>query len=116
LPARLALILDAAAGMAIAGPAGVRVLEARFHPFERESPTFVVVGHVVWDDGDAKRAPRVEATAALGRHTGSKTILATLKHLVHMTSPQTFERLQALRSRFWSFASVPTPSKEKPST
>jgi hypothetical protein len=91
---------------------GVRVLEARFHPFEQESPTFVVVGHVVWDDDRPERTPRVEAAAALARQTAPTTMLATVKHLVHMTAPKTFERLQSLRSRFWSFVSVQLPSKE----
>jgi hypothetical protein len=96
--------------MAIAADDVMRILEARFHPFERESPTFVVVGHVVWDD--ATRAPRVEPAAALARQTAPSTMLATLKHLVQMTTPGTFERLQALRSRFWSFVSVQRPAQE----
>jgi hypothetical protein len=81
----------------------MRTLEARFHPFEKASPTFVVVGYVVWDDDDVTRAPRVEAAAALVRQAAATAMLATLKHLVHMTRPKTFERLQSLRSRFWSF-------------
>jgi hypothetical protein len=83
----------------------MRALEARYHPFERQGPTFVVVGHIVWDD-DAARVPRVEPSSSLPRHTAPGTMLATLRHLVAMTSPRSYERLQALRSRFWSFVRV----------
>lgn len=84
----------------------VRVLEARFHPFEHYSPTFVVVGHVIWEDDDVMRTPRVEPAASLSRQTAPMTMLATLRHLVQMTTPLSFQRLQALKSRFWSFVSV----------
>lgn len=87
----------------------MRALEARFHPFEQASPTFIVIGHVVWDDRKDAGAPRVEPSAALQRQTAPSTMLATLRHLVRMTTPHSYERLQSLRSRFWSFVSIEDP-------
>jgi hypothetical protein len=86
----------------------MRILEARFHPFDRESSTFVVVALLIWDDPEGKAPARIEASPTLERHTAPATMLATLRHLVQMTTPRSFERLQGLRSRFWSFVSVDT--------
>jgi hypothetical protein len=84
----------------------MRILEARFHPFDRASPTYVVVARLIWEDVAGKAEARIEPAPSLDRHTAPATMLATLRHLVLMTSPRSFERLQGLRSRFWSFVSV----------
>jgi hypothetical protein len=92
--------------MSVALRQAMRILEARFHPFDRASSTFVVVARLIWEDLDGKTTARIEPAPSLERHTAPATMLATLKHLVQMTTPHSFERLQALRSRFWSFVSV----------
>ena len=89
----------------------MRTLEARFHPLDRETATFVVVGRLVWDEGAYDRPPRIEPSKSLARQTAPATILATVRHLAVMTSPRSFERLLALRSRFWSFVEVRAPSQ-----
>ena len=94
----------------------MRALEVRFHPLERNGPTFVVVGHVVWDDEDTKQGPRIEPTPALAKQTAPATMLATVRHLVLMTSPHSFERLQRLQNRFWSFVEVDTLPTDVAST
>jgi hypothetical protein len=85
----------------------MRILEARFHPFERENPTVILMARIVWDDEPAGAAPRIEPEPAMQRHTAPGAVLATLRHLVQMTRPLTYERLQTLKSRFWSFVPVP---------
>jgi hypothetical protein len=95
-------------GTSVALRGGMRILEARFHPFDRASPTFVVVARVIWEDASGKTLARIEPAPSLERHTAPATMLATLRHLIQMTTPHSFERLQGLRSRFWSFVSVDT--------
>jgi hypothetical protein len=89
-----------------------RVLEARFHPFEDKSPTFVVVGHLVWRDDVA--SPEIQPSPTLDRQTAPGTMLATIRHFVAMTSPRSFEGLQILRNRFWSFKAVAAPGGRMP--
>jgi hypothetical protein len=79
-------------------------LEARFHPPFAATEAYVVVGHVVADATGT--LPRVEPARSLTRHGAPAAILATLKHLVIKTSPNSFQRLESLRSRYWSFVSV----------
>ena len=81
----------------------MKKLEARFHPPCSETEAYVVVGHVVAEAGETDARPRVEAAPSLARHRAPATILATLRHLVAMTTPRSFERLKSLRSRYWSF-------------
>ncbi len=78
----------------------MRILEARFHPFDRKSPTVIVMARVIWDDTEPFGLPRIEPAPALGRHTAPGTLMATLRFLLQMTSPQSFDRLQRLNSRF----------------
>jgi hypothetical protein len=84
----------------------MQILEARFHPFDRASPTYIVVARLIWDDAEGKPVARIDPAPNLDRHTAPATMLATLRHLMQMTAPHSFERLQALRSRFWSFVSL----------
>jgi hypothetical protein len=82
----------------------MRVLEARFRP-EMESP-FLIVGHLVWLGPPEDDTPIVQPAAALMRKDGSGTFLSKLDYLVSSTAPDCFERLQHLRSQFWSFVEV----------
>lgn len=86
----------------------MRVLEARFHPFDRENPTVILMARIVWDDGPPGASPRIDPAPAMQRHTAPGAVMATLRHLVQMTTPLTYERLQTLNSRFWSFVPVAT--------
>jgi hypothetical protein len=91
-------------GMLLAFPAPVRILEARFHPRHKDDDAFIVVGHVVWEG--ERRQPVVQPSASLGDQRTPGTILSKLQYLVAVTAPESFERLQTLRSRFWSFVPV----------
>ena len=90
---------------------GMRVLEARFHPQQKVTPEFVVVGHVVWEEDIASGRPTVQPSPSLMRDGSPATMLVKLQYLVAATVPETFERLQALRSHFWSFVEVPSFAK-----
>lgn len=93
----------------------MRALEARYHPLDRESSSFVVVAHILWDaDADPKRGPRIEPSAELAKQVAPATMLATLRHLVLMTAPDPFGRLPSLRNRFWSFVQVDAQGAEAP--
>ena len=93
---------------------GQRILEARFHPFERESPTFVVVAHLVWRS-DASH-PDLRASPSLERQAAPGTMLATIRHLLSMTAPGSFERLQVFENRFWSFRRVDELTTPRPAS
>ena len=84
----------------------MRKLEARFHPLEKQGRGYIVVGHVTWNEIPGEADPRVDPAPSLARVAAPATMLATLRHLVLMTSPRSFERLEALRSRYWSFVRV----------
>jgi hypothetical protein len=83
----------------------VRVLEARFH--RRNGADFVVVGHLVWMGRPDSDPPHLEAAASLMAEPSPTTMLSKVRYLVAATAPAPFERLQRLRSRFWSFVEVP---------
>jgi hypothetical protein len=85
----------------------MRVLEARFHP--QRSAEYFVVGHLVWQGRSERDAPTVEPAAALTFEAEPPAILSKLRYLITATAPGSFERLQILRSRFWSFVEV-TPA------
>ena len=89
----------------------MRVLEARFHPQEKVAPQFVVVGHVVWEEDVATDHPTVQPAASLIHDGEPATMLVKLQYLVAVTVPETFERLQSLRSRFWSFVEITSSTK-----
>jgi hypothetical protein len=84
----------------------MRILEARFHPLERENPAVVLMARLVWDEAQPGASPRIEPAPAMERHAAPGAVMATLRHMVHMTRPLTYERLQTFRSRFWSFVPV----------
>ena len=48
----------------------------------------------------------VQPSLALMMEPGPATMLSKLQYLVELTSPDSFRRLQALQSGFWSFVEV----------
>jgi hypothetical protein len=80
----------------------MRVLEARFHPRRRGETDFTLLGYLIWKGRGRGERPVFEpARAAL-----SEPVLSKLRYLVVVTHPDSFERLQQLRSEFWSFVPV----------
>ena len=98
-------------GIVLASAETMRVLEARFHP--QGSEAYVVVGQLVWQRRSEDDAPRVEPAPELTSEADAGTTLSKLRYLITSTAPGCFERLQRLRSRFWSFVDVsPGSAKE----
>ena len=89
----------------------MRVLEARFHRQRKVVPDFVVVGHVVWEEDVLGDRPTVQPSASLMNEGSPATMLVKLQYLVAVTVPETFDRLQAMRSQFWSFVEVTASTK-----
>lgn len=83
----------------------VLVLEARFRFDAAEDAQPMTVAHVVWSHPTDPH-PVVQPAFSLQRDQGPETILVKLQYLVDMTAPDSFERLQSLPSRFWSFIDV----------
>ena len=89
----------------------MRVLEARFHP--QGSAEYFVVGQLVWQRRFERDSPTVKPAPMLTSETDAPTTLSKLRYLITATAPGSFERLQKLRSRFWSFVEVsPRSAKE----
>jgi hypothetical protein len=86
----------------------LRVLEARFHPRQKAGGDFIVVGHVVWEGERAR--PVVQPSSSLLSRNEPATLLSKLQYLVSINGRESFERLQVLRSQFWSFVEVPLVS------
>ncbi|HXJ23652.1 MAG TPA: hypothetical protein VMT03_25775 [Polyangia bacterium] len=86
----------------------MRVLEARFHPQQKTGGEFIVVGHVVWDGEGAR--PVVQPSRALLSRSEPATLLSKLQYLVSASGHEAFDRLQMLRSQFWSFVEIPLTS------
>jgi hypothetical protein len=82
----------------------MRVLEARFHTGTKGSGEFIVVGHVVWDGEHA--GPVVQPSTELLMRSEPATVLSKLQYLVSLNGRESFDRLQVLRSQFWSFVEV----------
>jgi len=83
----------------------VLVLEARFRFDAAHDAPPITVAHVVWSH-PADPHPVVKPAFSLQRHQGPAEVLVKLQYLVEMTAPDSFERLQSLPSRFWSFIDV----------
>lgn len=81
------------------------VLEARFRFDATDDAEPITVAHVVWAHATDPH-PVVQPSFSLQRHPGPATVLVKLQYLVEMTAPDSFARLQALPSRFWSFIDV----------
>jgi hypothetical protein len=82
----------------------MRVLEARFHTGKKGSGGFIVVGHVVWEGEHSW--PVVQPSTELLMRSEPATLLSKLQYLVSVSGRESFERLQVLRSQFWSFVEV----------
>ena len=87
----------------------MRVLEARFHPRRRAQADFVMLGYLVWRGRRDERPVFEPARAAV-----PDPVLSKLQYLVGVTGPDSFERLQALRSDFWSFVPIAADEAGKP--
>ena len=81
----------------------MKMLEARFHPPLAGGQAYIVVGHVIVESDGRTIATRVKPCGSLGRQSAPATLLATLRHLARLTAPRSWERLQSLRNRHWSF-------------
>jgi hypothetical protein len=90
----------------------VLVLEARFNPSSVDGASTVVVGHVIWFDA-ADNRPVVQPSFTPGDQSPPLALLLKLKYLVEATSPDSFHRLQRLRSQFWSFVALSSLGGEK---
>jgi hypothetical protein len=84
----------------------MRVLEARFHPGRGDEHEFVVVARVVWRRDGGADLPTLEPSASLADSAALGTMLLKLQFLVTRAAPDTFARLKALKSQFWSFVDV----------
>lgn len=84
------------------------MLEARFHPRQKTGGDFIVVGHVVWETENGRA--EVQPSTTLFSRNEPATLLSKLQYLVSLGGAASFERLQVLRSQFWSFVEVPTVS------
>jgi hypothetical protein len=82
----------------------LRVLEARFHPRQKAGGDFIVVGHVVWEREDGRAV--VQPSRTLMSRAEPATLLSKLQYLVSINGQESFDRLQMLRSQFWSFVEV----------
>jgi hypothetical protein len=80
---------------------------ARFHPFADNSE-IVSVGRIVC----AGERAWVEPIADQGGFAMTASMLAKLRYLIERSAPCPYEKLPALRSRFWSFIEVHPPGKE----
>jgi hypothetical protein len=87
----------------------MRVLEARFHPQRRGQPDFVMVGYLIWKGARPRERPVFEPA----RGAVADPILRKLQYFLDMTEPGSFERLQALRSEFWSFVPVHADERQR---
>jgi hypothetical protein len=82
----------------------MRVLEARFHPRRRGQADFVTLGYLVWRDEHDDERPVFEPARALV----PDAVRSKLEYLVGVNEPDSFARLQALRSVYWSFVPITT--------
>jgi hypothetical protein len=87
----------------------MRVLEARFHPRRRAQADFVMLGYLVWRGRRGER-PVFEPARAMV----PDAVLSKLQYLVGVTEPDSFERLQALRSDYWSFVPIAASETHRP--
>jgi hypothetical protein len=88
----------------------MRVLEARFHSRTRGEDEVIVVARVVWYE--EPNHPSVQPSPSLLETTAAGAMLAKLQFLIESAAPDTFDRLKALKSQYWSFADV-TPAVER---
>jgi hypothetical protein len=80
----------------------MRVLEARFYPERKTKADFIVVGSLVWNDRRPHDRPQVQPAS----NATSAPLLSKLLYLLNLTTPDSFDQLQSLRSEFWSFVEI----------
>jgi len=80
-------------------------IEARFHPPNRPTGSYIIVGHITWATDAAQAEPRIEPSPMLALAPAPATILATLRHLVRRLG-RSRERLETLRTQHWSFVDI----------
>jgi hypothetical protein len=83
----------------------MRRFEARFR--HREDDEYVIVAYLVWDKTRIDAPPRIEPASSLGGLAAPYAILTTLRHLVRIKGPRSFEGLANIPSTLWSFVEVP---------
>jgi hypothetical protein len=83
----------------------MRVLEARFHPRRRQQSDVITFGYLVWKSRRRNERPVFEPA----RGVVPDPVLSKLRYLVGVSGPDSFERLQALRSDYWSFVPAAAP-------
>ncbi len=86
----------------------MRVLEARFHPYKKNGDRAVVIGRVLCDGRRAVVEPARVEPSALNGASGFDldAALAKLSFLVQTSVPEPFNKLQEIRSDFWSFVEI----------
>lgn len=67
----------------------------------------MTVAYLEWDTASLDAPPRVETASSLNELGAPYTILTTLRHLVRIKGPRSFERLGRIPSKLWSFVEVP---------
>jgi hypothetical protein len=90
----------------------MKKLEARFYPPVSRNH-FIVIAHIFIPTEGEDRKPRIRPTRFATGEGSPASLLSTLKYLVHSTAPYTWDRLIALRSRYWSFAPVQLSAAER---
>jgi hypothetical protein len=83
----------------------VRRLQARFHPHSRSDDRFVVVGHIVCDDGGPRIEP-ADIPARSAKPFDSARLHDKLAFLVLSTTGEPCRSLLSLRSGYWSFVEM----------
>ena len=68
-----------------------------------------MIGYLVWRDDRPRARPVFEPA----RTAVSDPVRSKLRYLVEVTEPGSFERLQALRSEYWSFVPVRSIDRER---
>jgi hypothetical protein len=92
--------------MRLALPFDMVVLEARFHPPRSGEDEFIVVAHVVWEKDVDSGLPSIQPVRSLWALGAPATMLSKLQFLAVNSAPETFARLERLKSEGWSFVDV----------
>ena len=74
----------------------VRVLEARVRRLGESA--YVIVGHVIWTDGQDDDSPVVQMNPSLACDAESSALLCQLWYFVNATAPRSFERLPRMQN------------------
>ncbi|HEY8924087.1 MAG TPA: hypothetical protein VIU64_06875 [Polyangia bacterium] len=64
-----------------------------------------MVGHLVWAEG-GDPTPVIEPSPAIPHEESLPTLISKVRYLVETTAPDSFLRLQDLKSVYWSFLDV----------